>query len=915
MKTVSLHTRLLLAALVPVTFFVILFSVLVVLFRFQDIADLQNRNAELLVEKYRLALLASPDPASWERLTRQALEDSDIRTICIRNSEGTSVVETAPRLSRDIPVLLPGSRPKPVDTGEGTIYFREVGTLTPGGSTYWIILELRQAPFLIARYQSVINISITAFALLFVLSLVLTSAIRRWLEPIAIMSQQILRLTHDDLEKRLDTRAEGDLAQLQDDINALLDHVARSVAELRQDIEQTRADLEENYQTIEAQNIELRLSRAQAIEGNRVKSAFLANISHELRTPLNSINGFSRLLLKTPLQDKQRDFVETIRNSAGNLLSIINDVLDFSKIEAGKLQLESQPFSIEDAVYDVLNMMSPQADDKGLEQLAFIYEDVPPLMSGDALRLKQVLTNLVSNAIKFTARGEIIVRVMLEDPHPPTHNLIKISVSDTGIGLSKTAKADLFQAFQQGDPSVSRQFGGTGLGLVIAKNLVELMEGEIGFDQEQEKGSTFWFTFRSGIVDNPAETDAPPLESVRVLLLEPMDKARQLLRATLLRAGSECLAVNDWRELLERSREPCDTIIVSGNAIDRNAAGYLTALREHYAGKIIILTHGLDSHLESRHLEAFRLVTVSSPVRPRHLIGLIAESRTSTGVSDNKTDSRPQESRISVLAVDDNPANLKLVCTLLEDMGIRATAATSGMEAIAVAARQRFDLIFMDIQMPGMSGIDATRQIRAQESESQRVPIIALTAHALADEREQMLQEGMNDYLTKPLQEEQLAHIIQRWTGILIEEHPVNPANTEVKTDAVAGTGLVDWQESLSLAAGKPELARDMLRMLRDGIPAMEEKIREHIEAGNHTALLAQIHYLHGATRYCGVPMLRQTANQLETRLKQLLKAETPAREALEILEPELRFLGYLLQEIRKTPLPWELPAQESGLS
>lgn len=905
MKTVSLHTRLLFAAMIPVTVMVAAYGILTVMFRFQDLNDLQTRQAEILAEKYSLALQRSPGTGEWTPLLQQALESRYVKSLSVLAVDRKAVAQAGSTLRLPVRQLPKGQYLHSAEASDGEVYLQVIEPLQFQGETYWLAIELRPEPFAIARYQSVIITTISAFILLVVLTLLLSSALRHWLEPIGRMSRQLMRLTPENLSQRLQGDAEGDLAELQEQINALLDKVAHNVAELRQDIEQTKADLDENYQTIEAQNIELRLSRAQAIEGNRIKSAFLANISHELRTPLNSINGFSRLLLKSPLQPRQADFVDTIQKSANNLLAIINDVLDFSKIEAGKLQLDRQPFSIEEAVFDVLNMLSPQADDKGLEQIAFIYDDVPPVIEGDMLRLKQVLTNLVSNAIKFTSQGEVVVRVMLEDTRP-LHHVIRISVSDTGIGLSRTAKADLFQAFQQGDPSVSRQFGGTGLGLVIAKNLVGLMEGQISFDESQEVGATFWFDFKAGVVE---ERPIPVirLTSKRLLVLEPQEKSRQLIGGTLTRAEADMTLVDGWPQLLDALRQPFDAVILSSQLLGQDPRPPLQRLRESFEGLVLVLSRGYDNQLENSHIEEYRLRCLSKPVRPRQLLALLAQGFSVARLQHQSEAAgqalRPRPVALRIMAVDDHPANLKLVCTLLEDLGIEATAASSGKEAVELARRESFDLIFMDIQMPGMSGIDATRAIRANETGGKPVPIVALTAHALADERDNMLREGMNDYLTKPLQEEQLIHIIQRWTGVMVQDTGWSQSSQD---PALRSATLIDWNECLTLAAGKADLARDMLDMLLGSLGVQRDKMENSMRTGNLPALLAETHYLHGATRYCGVPSLREAACQLEIALKAVLKspsvdAERVLREPYDAL---LQVITALQAWQEQSPLP-----------
>jgi two-component system sensor histidine kinase BarA len=509
---------------------------------------------------------------------------------------------------------------------------------------------------------------------------------------------------------------------------------------------------------------------------------------------------------------------------------------------------------------------------------------------------------LVSNAIKFTAQGEVIVRVMVEESASSRHHL-RISVSDTGIGLSRTAKADLFQAFQQGDLSVSRQFGGTGLGLVIAKNLVALMEGQIGFDETQEKGSTFWFDFKAGVVAEP-EQQPVSLAHKQVLLLERHEASRKLMTGILSRSGADVMTPGDWSALNEALARPCDALIISGNNLPKDAAEELARVRECFGGLIIVLTRACDNNLDPAVFERLHISTLSKPIRPRQLTTLLAQGFSVARIHFPAHDTPPlaaKSSGLRILAVDDHPANLKLVCTLLEDLGIEAVAAGSGMEAVTRAAEENFDLIFMDIQMPGMSGMDATRAIRDQEREGRRVPIIALTAHALADERDMMLREGMNDYLTKPLQEEQLVRIIQRWTGVILQEtpwsdHPVSHPAAQP----------VDWRECLQLAAGKADLARDMLDMLLDSLAPLREKMEQAVSQRNYAALLSHTHYLHGATRYCGVPQLRTATGNLETRLKVLLK-EPSATDA--DLSGELTALMAAISELEAWRREADLPA------
>lgn len=880
MKTVSLHSRLLLASIVPTTLFMTIFSIILILFRFQDIDSLKSESAEILLGKYALAIASKPETSAWSAITQTALEEKYISAIEIFDGQGHSLAHAGPKFHyqlspQQLTVPNPANSVIHFSNNNGELFVQPIISPNNSLSRHWLAIELRPSAFTIARYEAIIGVSITAFGLITILMLLISGGIRRWLEPIHRMMLQLQSIDSHHLNKRINSKAVGDLALLEGVVNDLLTQIEKEHEELQQSIEQANSDLNENLETMEVQNIELRMARNEAIEGNRIKSAFLANISHELRTPLNSINGFTQLLLKMSLPNKQRDCVETIQKSSNNLLAIINDVLDFSKIEAGKFSLEKQPLLIEDVVFDVLESLSPQAEQKNLEQIAFIYDDVPKKIIGDSLRLKQVLTNLVSNAIKFTHQGEVVVRVMLEDSRPK-HHLIRVSITDTGIGLSVAAKNDLFTAFQQGNPSVSRQFGGTGLGLVISKNIVKLMEGEISFDTQQEKGSTFWFTFKAGICADDTDSEIS-LAQKQIIALEPHEKSAQLLKATLFRAQADINIVKDWDSLLRSLTTDSQVVILNNRAL-AEMKEQLEQLRKRFKGMIVLYSSLSDQHLDEADIVNLQLYSLTKPIRPRTLLRLLAQgfltaklATTPHTITTGQT--TPPPINLHILAVDDHPLNLKLVCTLLEDLGIQVSQATNGREAVELAQQQHFDLIFMDIQMPEMSGLEATKLIRQHEKDGQCVPIIALTAHALSDEKELMLQQGMNDYLTKPLQETQLIYMIEHWTSMMLSGQHHHPEQIMVTNEiGTSQLPLVDQQECVRLAAGKTDLAEDMLNMLLNGLAAQREKIINSRQDHNFPALLAHTHYLHGATRYCGVPRLRAAANTLETQLKNALK-------------------------------------------
>ncbi|MDP2228183.1 MAG: response regulator [Moraxellaceae bacterium] len=888
MKPWSLQNRLLALLLLPTGLLIIGLGIAVVLARFHDLDALHDERSRLLVSKYANAVdnLRDISPALLQQLATGALEEPSLRSLSLLAPDGSTLLQSGP-LPKPLPqgqaiglgeqlhrhtgpdswqYVQPLTRPVPTTSG----------ALTPA----WVMLEFGTSELTIRKYEALLLVLGLGLASLIVLGTALARQLRLWLSPIDAMAETLHRIDSEHLEFRLDTPARGDLAGLQSEINALLDRIGADTEELKSSMVQANEDLRETMEAMEVQNIELTLARKEAVEGNRIKSEFLANISHEIRTPLNGIMGFAKLLLKTPLAPRQLDYVRTIQNSSDSLVAIINDVIDLSKIEAGKLVLDHTPLDIEEVIFEVLNMLAPLAEEKDLEQVAFIYDDVPRHLMGDPLRLKQILTNLVNNAIKFTPKGDITVRCMLEN-QTERHAIIRITVTDTGIGLSDSARADLFRAFSQGDPSTSRKYGGTGLGLVISRHLVQQMHGEINFDSNPEGGTTFWFTLRADL-DTYTQSGfhSDSLIGRELLVAEPHDVSRHFLVNTVEHWGAHCRSAQHLAELQELLKaSPPDALIVGLSLLTAgggNTGSALRELRQHMAGPIVLLARSSDSSQEQASYQGHLVAVLSKPVAPRELHYELSRMFSTAPPAPNLPPAK-RPAPLRILAVDDNPANLKLVCTLLEDLQVTAVAAPDGHEAIRLCQEKPFDLVFMDIQMPGINGLEATQAIRQHEQAHglKRMPIIALTAHAMANERDALLKSGMDDYMTKPVQESQLAHVIGKWTGTL---PGAVPRKVEMVSSAHEPPVAVNWTESVRLAAGKTDLARDMLLMLLNSLEQERAKILGACEDNHMDNLLAHVHYLHGATRYCGVPLLRDAAHTLETRIKTVLQASTAGR-------------------------------------
>lgn len=746
----------------------------------------------------------------------------------------------------------------------------------------YVALELDLKSVRLQQYK---EIFISSVMMLFCIGIALIFGWRLMRDvtgPIRNMVNTVDRIRRGQLDSRVEGFMLGELDMLKNGINSMAMSLAAYHEEMQHNIDQATSDLRETLEQMEIQNVELDLAKKRAQEAARIKSEFLANMSHELRTPLNGVIGFTRLTLKTELNPTQRDHLNTIERSANNLLAIINDVLDFSKLEAGKLILESIPFPLRNTLDEVVTLLAHSSHDKGLELTLNIKNDVPDNVIGDPLRLQQVITNLVGNAIKFTESGNIDILVE-KRALSNTKVQIEVQIRDTGIGIPERDQSRLFQAFRQADASISRRHGGTGLGLVITQKLVNEMGGDISFHSQPNRGSTFWFHIHldlnpNVIIDGPSTAC---LAGKRLAYIEPNATAAQCTLDLLSDTPVEVVYSPTFSAL---PLAHYDIMILSVPVTFREP---LTMQHERLAKAasmtdFLLLALPCHAQINAEKLkQGGAAACLLKPLTSTRLLPALTEY---CQLNHHPEPLLMDTSKITmtVMAVDDNPANLKLIGALLEDKVQHVELCDSGHQAVDRAKQMQFVLILMDIQMPDMDGIRACELIH-QLPHQQQTPVIAVTAHAMAGQKEKLLSAGMNDYLAKPIEEEKLHNLLLRYKpGANVAARLMAPEPAEFIFNPNA---TLDWQLALRQAAGKPDLARDMLQMLIDFLPEVRNKIEEQLVGENPNGLVDLVHKLHGSCGYSGVPRMKNLCQLIEQQLRSGVHEEELEPEFLELLD------------------------------
>ena len=730
----------------------------------------------------------------------------------------------------------------------------DLASLEPDDILGWLSIDIDTQSMIIKRYQMyIVTIFITLLGLLISLTIHYFLS-RRIYIPLTRLRRSMKQILSNEFETHISVTSHGELGIIEQGCSHLQKQYLDTVRDLNTHIEVATEDLQQSLELLEEKNIELSLDKKKTEEKSRQKSEFIANMSHEIRTPMNGVIGFTNVLLESKLDPLQLDYVKTIKSSAQDLLTIINDILDYSKIDAGKLNLDCIPLDLRSCVDEVLTLAAPNAHKKGIDLIPSTEINVPKTVLGDPIRIKQILTNLITNAIKFTDRGYVLVKTSIEQETDKDYSLC-IAVTDTGIGISNEDQTKLFNAFNQADTTITRRFGGSGLGLVICKKLAEEMKGRITLNSALHKGSTFAVRIKlEKLTAYEAEKHHPPrFENLKAICFDDNPMHLDAMCNGLVYCGIQCIAATTLTELdkLFIQHPDCNMAFIN---VDEGREEEIALILRKQSIPCILISKSVIHDPQSLGAWGF----LFRPISIQKIYDMIESILNQTVQVHQATDTNHELNSLraqlrvihpDVLIAEDNPVNRMLFHSFLDE-NAQVETVNNGEEAVRACHDKRYNIILLDLQMPKLSGLEATRLIRSKSLLNKLTPIIVISADSAQLNNDNLKKSGIDLCLHKPIDEK---HLLNHLLKILKKAQPA----------------AIDWQLCIQKVSGNQALAKEFLGRF---VEELRENRKEFIQLYHDKEIKAlgdAAHKLHGACCFCGVPRLQLQVMHLENQAKQ----------------------------------------------